>query len=120
MIVALIIRKTAKIQVPLCDRHVSKRWKMIGAAWFLCLGGLALAIVGGSSSTTQEMSSACAVIGIVTFLVGLVVSAILSQLIVVKKIDNHLIWLKKINRSFLNELQEPARKKNSGFVNDLL
>ena len=56
-----------------------------------------MAIMGGASSTTQEMSIAFVVIGAVMFLAGINVAVTVSQLILVQRIDDHLIWLKKIN-----------------------
>ena len=103
VIVVLIVRKTAKIQLPLCQRHRRMRWKMI-ASWILGLGGVAVAIMGGASSTTQEISNACVVISLVMFVAGIIEALIVTQLIVVQKIDDHLIWLKKINGAFLDEM----------------
>ena len=77
---------------------------MIGIAWLLVLGGIALAIVGGNLNASQEINGAVMLAGGLTFLAGVIVGVLASQIIVVQKIDKHLVWLKKINGEFLDEL----------------
>jgi hypothetical protein len=104
ILVAMIVRQTAKIQLPLCDRHRSKRLKMIGIAWLLVLGGIGLAIVGGNLNASQEINGAVMLAGGLTFVAGVIVGVIVSQIIVVQKIDKYLVRLKNVNPSFLDEL----------------
>lgn len=48
VIMALVVRQTAKIEIGMCEIHRRKRWQAIATSWLLVLIGI-LAIFGGGS-----------------------------------------------------------------------
>src|SRR6185312_8556871 len=45
VILALVLSEKAKVVVPLCRRHRSRRSRMIAVAWLLVIGGIAMFFV---------------------------------------------------------------------------
>lgn len=94
-IVALIVRKSAKIDISLCQDHIKKHRTAVAVGWLIFAAGVAfivLAIIQGSG-------------GAGLFGVALVfASAIYStfvKVVRVKKIDDNYVWLPGIDGSFL-------------------
>jgi hypothetical protein len=101
VIVAMIVRYTAKVYIPLCRRHKSRRRWSIAAAWLSVLLGIGI-MIGGAGS--QEYSSYFISVGVVVFVAGVVLGVAGSQTVVAAKIDKHFVWLKKVHPSFLADL----------------
>ncbi len=101
IIVALIIRHTATIQVGYCDMHRSKRRRAITIGWVLALGGIGLTVV--AASLTKPIAL-LVVLGVVVFLVGLIWGIVGSQVVSPKRIDARYVWLKQVSPDYLAEL----------------
>lgn len=106
VIVALCIRKTAKIEVPLCPIHRAKRRNAILTGWLLALAGIGLFIAGIALGGTERESSLIVLVpvGAVVFLVGLFWGAIGAPPVVPTRIDDYYVWLKKVGPEFLGHL----------------
>ena len=114
IIVALIVRKTAKTRIPLCPRHRGRRRRIIALAWTLSLVGPLVLFAGavGSDSVKgfagETASSAVLMIsifgGLAMFLAGLILAVIASQVVVPQKIDKRFVWLKKVSPDLLASL----------------
>jgi hypothetical protein len=102
IIVALIIRKTAKIEVPLCDEHRAKRSRGLLIALGISLTGIALCFT--PAFLGQDWVGLLVLTGVVTILGGLIFGLIASQTVVPQKIDETHVWLKKISPVYLAEL----------------
>jgi quinol-cytochrome oxidoreductase complex cytochrome b subunit len=102
-IVAVIVRQTAKVNIPLCERHRRRRRWAIAWGWLLALAGIG-AIVWGASRPETELSGLLVMIGIVAILVGLVGGIVGSQVASVDKIDKRYVWLKKVPVGLLAKL----------------
>jgi hypothetical protein len=101
VIVALIVRKTARIEVGLCADHRARRRRAIAVGWALSLAGFGMIIYGASVNRGDV-----ALIGVVPLLAGLIFGLIGSQTVVASRIDKNLVWLKKVHPSFLAELRD--------------
>jgi hypothetical protein len=109
-IVAMIVRKTAVVRVPLCARHRGRRRKMIAWGWALGLLGPLAMIAGplGSSNLgpglNDGISVASVVLGGLMLLVGLILAIVASQVASPEKIDKTHVWLQKVSPELLDSL----------------
>jgi uncharacterized membrane protein len=102
VIVAMIVRQTAVVMVPLCDDHRRRRGRAIAVGWLLCLGACLVFFMGLSSS---ERYVAPIMLGAaILFLVGLIYGIVGAQTAVPHRIDRRLVWLTKVHPAFLAEL----------------
>ena len=100
VIVALIVRHTAKIQVPLCEEHRSKRSKAILTGWLVALAGIALFF----APAVSEQLIPLVFVGIAMLLFGLIYGMIRSQVVTPQKIDKTHVWLNKVGPLYLASL----------------
>jgi hypothetical protein len=100
-IVAIIIRKKAVVDIPLCDKHIAKRRASIMIAWMLVLAAVAL-IVGA----IVVESGLVGIAGGLLFLGGLIYAAVATPVVKVHQIDKEYVWLKGICNDYLNSLPE--------------
>lgn len=99
LIVAMIVRKRATVDLGFCEEHSAKRRTYIWIAWLLALGGVAsfvLAILANDSTP--------ALIGFLLLLTAVVFAVITTRLVYPSKIDDRFVWLKGINAEYLNQL----------------
>ncbi len=102
IIVALIVRKTAKIDVPLCDEHRARRSKGILIAWIIALSGIALCFAPAFGN--DERLALLVLAGVIMLLFGLIFGIIRSRVVAPQKIDDTHVWLKKVSPIYLAEL----------------
>jgi hypothetical protein len=100
VIVALIVRKTAKIDIPLCEAHRARRSKDILIAWIVSLSGIALCF----APAFNENLVILVLVGIVMLLSGLIYGSLRSQVVTPQKIDKTHAWLNKVGPSYLATL----------------
>jgi hypothetical protein len=105
IIVALIVRHTAKIEIGLCERHRSKRRRAIAMSWLLVVGGIAAIIagigLGDNRGATPWIALTLLLGGVIAFLVGLIYTAFVVPPVAPHKIDKEYVWLKKVGPDFL-------------------
>jgi hypothetical protein len=105
LIVAMIIRKRATVYLGLCPDHISQRRIAIAVCWALVLLGL-VGIIGGVAYETFEMIG----VGGLIITGAAIFSTYGVQPVRVQKMDDHFIWLKRINKDYLARLPElPGR-----------
>ena len=108
IIVALIVRHTAKIEIGLCEIHRRKRWNAIAISWLSVLSGIGAIVAGGIlSDAPRGAASSLApwllLGGIALFLGGLIYAAVAVPPVAPQKIDKEYVWLKKIDPAYLDE-----------------
>ena len=99
LIVAMIVRKRATVDLGFCEEHSAKRRTYIWIAWLLALGGVAgfvLAILANDSTP--------ALIGFLLLLTAVVFAVITTRVVYPSKIDDRFVWLKGVNAEYLNQL----------------
>jgi hypothetical protein len=101
VIVALIVRHTGKLAVPLCPRHRQIRRQAIIVGWLSSLLGLAVMI---ASVVPRETNPILLILGAGLLLFGILYGLLRSQTVVPSKIDKQRIWLRKVDPEFLAEL----------------
>jgi len=109
-IVAMCVRKTAKVKVGLCPAHRAAHRRNVAIAWSLCLLALAMLIgipmtlAGQRGPDVGTYKAMGALAGIVTLLVGLVYAAVAVPVVSPRRIDDHYVYLNKAGRPFLESL----------------
>jgi hypothetical protein len=106
IIVALCVRKTAKVALPLCPEHRRSRNWAIAVGWITALLGIGL-FVAAVVSDKASLSPPFIVVGPLFFLFGLLYGVWRSRPAVTVRIDDRFVWLKNVYPAFLAEL--PAR-----------
>lgn len=100
IIVALLVRKKAVIDVGLCARHHAQRRRSILICWVILL----MCIAGFIASTQLHRDYSWLFWSCLFVFVGdLIYAAVIQRLIVPKCIDNEYAWLRKIHPDFLAE-----------------
>jgi DNA-directed RNA polymerase subunit M/transcription elongation factor TFIIS len=104
IIVALIVRQTAKIQVPLCREQIVRRRWTIAVAWLTVLGGIVMIVVGLGSGNNQPSNGLVALGGLIVLLAGAIVGATLARIVAPARITKDYVWLKGVHPDYLAAL----------------
>jgi hypothetical protein len=100
-IVAICIRKKARIHIALCETHRAvRKWTMI-SCWLAAVLGLGAIIVGAANE-----NGLVAVIGILLMLGGLIWGVAKVPTVSAAKIEKDFVWVKGGGREFLDDLPE--------------
>ena len=97
VIVAMVVRKTAVVEVPLCARHKSRRTILGLSGTAALLIGLAI-VVG---TLLADGHGAFVLLGLVLALGGLTAAGIGSRLVTPRKIDDHFVWIGGMHQGIL-------------------
>jgi hypothetical protein len=101
LIIALILRKSAIVEIGVCEMHLAKRRRNILITWLLVLLGIVGFILGiGLADGTYALVGAFLLIAAIIY--GLVV----VKLVAPGKIDDKFVWLKGVNKAYLDELPQ--------------
>jgi len=103
IIAALIVRKTARVEFPLCEEHRRRRRRALFVGWLLCLSSIPALIVG-LSLLGESLAGLVVAAFVALFLTGLIYGVVGSQLAVAKRIDARFVRLKNVTPAFLAEL----------------
>jgi hypothetical protein len=108
LIVYLSVRKQANLAVPLCQEHEDKRKRDTTLSWVLVLGGLLLMFGCIVFSDNSNLLLAVLFLGLISLIVGVVLSA-RGNVLQPVTIDDRYCWLKKGGPEYLANLpQAPA------------
>ena len=100
-IVAMFVRWKATVQVPLCETHLARRRYLLIAGWILLLlgiGGFIIAIAANELIFT--------LLGFLCLLAGFILLIASARIVLPVKIDERFVWLKGINKDYLNQLPQ--------------
>jgi len=109
-VLSLIFRKNAVITLGLCQRHKSRRFKLLLATWLLLPGAFAVMIgvpILGSELRQDWLVVTGLLVG-VGILIASLVTGTMARLLVPTKMDKQYAWFKGCGAAFLSELP-PAR-----------
>jgi hypothetical protein len=105
VIVAMCIRKNAKISVPLCERHRRKRRNAILGAWGLVLlAFMTMFSAAAINSASPIPPEAVIIVGVVILVGAIILGMVGSQTLTPERIDDENVWLKGAGHEFLDEL----------------
>jgi len=99
LIVAMIVRKAATVEIGLCHEHLAKRrrdlWISIG---LLIAGLLGFALAIAYSDGTYLF------VGFLALIASLIYGIVVVRIVAPTRIDNDFVWLTGVNKQYLNEL----------------
>jgi hypothetical protein len=101
LIVALILRKRATVEIGLCERHLAKRRRNILITWLLFLLGVA-----GFIMAAVAEDGAYLLIGAILLLGAIVYGLLAVRVVAPSKIDDKFVWLRGVNKDYLNQLPQ--------------
>jgi hypothetical protein len=103
VIVALVVRQTATLDIGLCARHRSLRNRRILAAWSMFIASM-LAIMAAIAIQSETLSPVIGVVGFVGMLAAPIYGAVAARMIVPKRIDAYFAWVKGVCPEYLDRL----------------
>ena len=111
IIVALIVRKKASIDLPVSTRILQKNRKVTRVTVCVCLGGVVLTILGvflpaAGSHFLSDVKLWMGLGGVIVLVVGALVGLILLNTLQPEKITNTHLWLKGVHPDYLAALPE--------------
>jgi uncharacterized membrane protein len=101
LIVALVTRKTAIVDVGLCRDHVAARKRDILITWAL---GLSFVLSWVVSAMMEDMTFL--LIGIALMFATAIYGVLRVRIVAPNKIDDHFVWLTGVHPSYLQQLPE--------------
>lgn len=106
LIVGMLVRRTAVVDVGLCEDVIDHRRGRQILAWTLIAGGVC-AIFGGLAWTDRnvDVGLATTLAGLISVIVGSIVLST-TQLLWTKRIAGDFVWLQGIHRDYLAALPE--------------
>ncbi len=99
LILALVLRKQATVALGLCQEHYERRKKLLTVGWVMFALGLISPVVGFSTDYPG-----IGLLGILLLLGSIVWLSLVTRVVIVKKIDDHFVWLNGINKNYLERL----------------
>jgi hypothetical protein len=103
IIVALVIRKHAVIQIGLSKEWFGRRRRAIAVGWLLAVAGIAI-VVGSSCFLDDRLHPSLALgipAGFFLFITGAIYGVLASRMVATTRITDEYIWLKGICPEFL-------------------
>lgn len=104
VILAIVLRKRAKVEFAVCLRHRQQHWIRVAIAWLVPLVGIGMVAIAISMESIPLL-----IAGFVVFLGGLVYAAVAVPYLKPKLIDDHFVWLKGCCPEYLSAFPEWLR-----------
>ena len=96
VILAAILSKRATVYIGLCNQHFQRRRKQKVIGWLLLTLGIVVPILAIAYDYPM-----LGLFGFAVFLFAVIWLVVVSRVVVVKKIDDQLVWLNGINSDYL-------------------
>src|SRR5687768_5599711 len=106
LIVALAVRKTAKISIGLSDKWFAKRHRAIFIGWTLVLASIGLFVAGIVMVDQNDMYALLFLASFLVFLTGAIYGLLAARMVAPTRITDTHIWLSGVCPEFLRELPE--------------
>lgn len=103
-IVALVVRKKAEMEIPLCAVHASRRKWGIAGTVVMVVGGFFAFLAGFALIASNETGGVVLILAFPVLLIGAVVVSALTRPFAPKKIDDQYVWLSKVSPAYLSSL----------------
>ena len=108
-ILATVLMKRMKIDVPLCEAHRKRRFTLLAAGWALFLGAIPLGIFIGSLGSDDSAVGIGFLVGFTAFIASMVLFAMGSRIMAPKKIDDNEAIFGGVSPAFLDYIAtQPA------------
>lgn len=101
VVVAMVVRKTATVNVGLCEDHSSARRRNIAITW-----ALGLASIAGFVVAAMLEDGTFALLGVFLLLATAIYGIATLRVVVPTKIDDYCVWLKGVDANYLQQFPE--------------
>lgn len=105
VIVALVVRKSATVEISLCEDHLRKHRIAVIVSWLIFLAGFAFIVLAIAAE-----SGGSALFGVLLIFASAISAATWAKVVTVKKIDDYFVWLRGIDESFLTMLPSANKR----------
>jgi len=102
LIVAIIVRKKAVIEVPICPEHRKRRAMIIAMSWLMVLLSIGMFVLAANVNNGGPWALG----GVVLFLIGIILGITKGTLVRAVRIDDRFLWVNGFGKSFLEPLPE--------------
>jgi hypothetical protein len=101
LIVAMVVRKKATVEVGLCEAHLQRRKRNVFIAWALGLLGVLCFVLAIAANDGTP-----ALLGLLLLFGALIFGIIAARVAIPVKIDDRFVWLRGINKEYLDLLPQ--------------
>jgi hypothetical protein len=101
LIIAMILRKSATVQLGLCEEHLAKRRLNI----IITLSMVVLGFIGFIVGAIYE-DFIYVLIGFLLLMASIIYALVAVKIVSASKIDDKFVWLTGVNKDYLNELPQ--------------
>lgn len=101
VVVALVVRKSATVNVGLCEDHLSTRRRNLMITWIL---GIAAVLCFPIAGMLEDVTFVF--VGILLILATAIFGTVTLRVVVPTRIDNDYVWLKGINADYLQDFPQ--------------
>jgi hypothetical protein len=107
-IVAMIVRKSARVEFALCKMHQARRRRRILITWTIVLAGLATLIYGiydaANSRSSDSIGPLSITGGILILLAGAIYGIYAVRVLYPKKIDANFVWIGGASPAYIDSV----------------
>lgn len=105
IIIALIVRKSATIFIPLTEEWYRRRQRRMLFSWLAILAGVGL-IVAAAAVVNQNNTAVFGIIGGIFLMLGAAIYGLIAcRLVTPKRMTDDYVWLKGVHPDFLARLE---------------
>lgn len=101
VILAMVISKSATVNVGLCKDHASARKRDLVITWALVLLSFACFYLAAVAEDVNLL-----LVGVVMLLGSAIYGVVKTRVVAPQKIDDHFVWLSGVNGNYLDEFPE--------------
>jgi hypothetical protein len=105
LVVALIVRKTATIYIPLTEEWLARRRRRMLFAWAAVLASFLLFGFAVSRVDHEQWAPLAMILAILLALAAAIYGLVACRLVWPKRMTDQYIWLKGVHPNFLNRLE---------------
>jgi hypothetical protein len=103
LIVAMVLRKSATIEIGICDEHRAKRRRNLMITWGLAIVGTLGIVLAIAFNDGTYLG-----FGALSLLAALIFGLVAVRIVTPAKIDDRFVWIRGVNKEYLDELPQWA------------
>lgn len=100
-VIAIVLRKTATVNVGLCQDHLTRRRRNLAITWAL---GVVAVLCFPLAAMLEEATFA--LVGLLLLFAAAIFGTVTARVVVPSRIDEHFVWIKGVNSDYLQEFPQ--------------